>query len=782
VRQPAPRHNLPLQLTSFVGREQALAEVGRLLATTRLLTLTGAPGVGKTRLALQLAGEGREAYADGVWLVELAPLADPALVPQAVATAVGVREQPGRRLVDTLADAVRGQELLLVLDNCEHLVEACATLADRLLRAGPRLRVLATSREALGIAGETTWWVAPLALPAAEPMAAAGSERLAALEANEAVQLFVERARAAQPAFALTERNAGAVGQVCRRLDGIPLALELAAVRVPALGVEQLAQRLDDRFRLLTGGRRTALPRQQTLRAAVDWSYTLLPEAERVLLRRLAVFAGGWTLAAAEGVCGGDGLEAVDVFPLLVDLVDKSLVVAEPEDAEPRYRLLETLRQYGGERLREAGEEAAVRTRHLEWYDAFADGTELRLRGSDQMVWLARTEREHDNIRAALAWSQGTPDTAEVGLHLAGEMWPFWYMRSHYSEWRRWLDGTVALRGEAPGAVLFGAAGLAMARAEYETAEALLKETLVRCRERGDRWHTAAALLGLGRLEYIRGNYERSVALTEECLALLREAGEKFAIAIALGGLGLVAQAQGDYARAGGIYEEGLALFRAQGDKHGAAWSLHYLGLVAQAQGDSARAGALYREGLALRWELGDKAGTAQCLEGLAAVAGAQNQTERAARLFGAAATLRDTLGTVFSPRDRADHEHDLAALRTQLGEQPFAAAWSEGRALPLEEAIDYALVDAAFTAAPATPPVERPAVGQPMLLSRRELEVAALLAQGLTNRQIAEELVISEWTADSHVRHILSKLGVRSRAQIAAWASEQGLLRPEVG
>jgi non-specific serine/threonine protein kinase len=345
VRQPAPRHNLPLQLTSFVGREQALAEVGRLLATTRLLTLTGAPGVGKTRLALQLAGEGREAYADGVWLVELAPLADPALVPQAVATAVGVREQPGRRLVDTLADAVRGQELLLVLDNCEHLVEACATLADRLLRAGPRLRVLATSREALGIAGETTWWVAPLALPAAEPMAAAGSERLAALEANEAVQLFVERARAAQPAFALTERNAGAVGQVCRRLDGIPLALELAAVRVPALGVEQLAQRLDDRFRLLTGGRRTALPRQQTLRAAVDWSYTLLPEAERVLLRRLAVFAGGWTLAAAEGVCGGDGLEAVDVFPLLVDLVDKSLVVAEPEDAEPRYRLLETLRQ-----------------------------------------------------------------------------------------------------------------------------------------------------------------------------------------------------------------------------------------------------------------------------------------------------------------------------------------------------------------------------------------------------------------------------------------------------
>jgi non-specific serine/threonine protein kinase len=363
ARASPARHNLPLQLTSFVGREQALAEVGQLLATTRLLTLTGAPGVGKTRLALQVADEMWDAYADGVWLVELAALADPALVPQAVAAVLGVQEPPGRPLLGTLAEALRAQQVLLVLDNCEHLLAACATLADQLLRAGPHLEILATSREALAVAGETTWRVPSLAVPADAPASGDGG---ATLVECEAVRLFVARACAAVPSFTLTERNAGAVGHVCRRLDGIPLALELAAARVRALPVEQLAVRLDDRFRLLAGGSRAALPRQQTLRAAVDWSYALLPEAEQVLLRRLAVFAGGWTLEAAEAVCAGDGLAPENVLELLVELVNKSLVLAEEAGGERRFRLLETLRQYAWEKLQAAGEEAAVRGRHLE--------------------------------------------------------------------------------------------------------------------------------------------------------------------------------------------------------------------------------------------------------------------------------------------------------------------------------------------------------------------------------------------------------------------------------
>ena len=572
---------------------------------------------------------------------------------------------------------------------------------------------------------------------------------------------------------------------MCRQLDGIPLALELAAARVRALPVEQLASRLDDQLRLLTGGSRAALPRQQTLRAAVDWSYALLPEPERVLLRRLSVFAGGWPLAAAEGVCAGDGLDAADIFALLVDLVDKSLVVAEPEGDEARYRLLEILREYGGERLREVGEEAVVRRRHLEWYAAYVAGTHRKTRGAEQGVWLGRLERDHDNVRAALAWSQSAPDAVEAGLRLAGEMWPFWHMRSYFTEGRRWLNGALALPDAAAAAArpaaLFGAGTLAQARGEYETVEALFAESLARARELGDHLYTGGALLGLGRLEFIRGHYERSVALTEECLTVFREIGERYAIAIAVGGLGLVAQAQGDYARAAALYEEGLTLFQEQRDRHGAAWSLHYLGLVAQAQGDLARAGVLYREGLVLRRELRDEAGIAQCLEGLATLAGAQDQPERAARLLTAAAALRATLGAALSPQEQADCERTRVSVRARLGEHAFAAASAEGRALPLEEAIDYALASAAPTAAPGAPPVERAAVGHPTLLSRREREVAALLTQGLTNRQIADELVISEWTVDSHVRHILTKLAVRSRAQVAAWATAEGLIPREV-
>jgi non-specific serine/threonine protein kinase len=492
-------------------------------------------------------------------------------------------------------------------------------------------------------------------------------------------------------------------------------------------------------------------------------------------------------LPAAEGVCGGDGLEAADVFPLLVDLVDKSLVVAEPEDAEPRYRLLETLRQYGGERLREAGEEAAVRTRHLEWFAGLADGAELGLRGPDQMMWLARLDREHDNVRAALAWSQTEPGNAEAGLRLAAGMWQFWYMRTYHAEARRWTQPALSIPGgesiPARGKVLWCTGALAIADGQYDTAEARLRESLAYHQALGTRRGEAEAVIGLGFLAFSQGHHEQAVTLLTEGLAQLRDVGYPFDVAITLGALGLVAQAQDDYARAADLYEQQLALFQAQRDQHGAAWSSQYLGLVAQAQGDHERAGGLYRQALALRRTLGDAGGIAGSLEGLAEVARAQDQPERAARLFGVAAALRETIGYALFPNERVDQERTLAGLRARLGEEAIAAALAEGRAMRLEEAIDYGLAPAGTpavaSAAPAARPKEPATANLSMLLSRREREVALLVARGLTNRQIAEELVISEWTADSHVRHILAKLGVRSRAQVAAWATEQGLVSP---
>jgi predicted ATPase/class 3 adenylate cyclase len=405
-------NNLPVQLTSFIGREREKAEVRRLLSSTRVLTLTGSGGKGKTRLALQVAAEGLEGFPDGVWLVELAVLSDPSLVPKAVASALGVPEQQGRLLTETLVDGMRGKSVLVILDNCEHLVAACAHLTDVLLRACPNLRILATSREALGVTGETTWRVTSLSLP--DP------ERLPPLDQfteYEAIRLFVARAVAIAPQFAVTNRNALAVAQVCHRLDGIPLAIELAAARVKVLAVEQIAARLDDRFRLLTGGSRTALPRQQTLRAAMDWSYHLLSETERLLLRRLSVFAGGWALDAAEGICTGRNLEATDILDLLTSLVDKSLVQAETHRGEARYRLLETVRQYARDRLVEASEEVDVRTRHRAWYVALAERADREPRGPRQRIW-----RDHDNLRAALVWGKEDPGGAEATLRLVGAL------------------------------------------------------------------------------------------------------------------------------------------------------------------------------------------------------------------------------------------------------------------------------------------------------------------------------------------------------------------------
>jgi predicted ATPase/DNA-binding XRE family transcriptional regulator len=585
-------HNLPIQLTSFVGRERELAELAPLLLKTRLLTLTGAGGTGKTRLALRLAAEALDGFADGVWLVELAPLADPELVLQTVARVLGALEQPGRPLLDALLDVLRPKTLLLVLDNCEHLVAACAALAESLLRASPGLRILASSREALGIAGETAYRVPSLPLPDPVPPEPPHDRDLdlAALARNDCVRLFVERAAATHPPFRLTATNAAAIAEIGRRLDGIPLALELAAARTRVLAPDQLVARLDDRFRLLTAGSRTALPRHQTLRALIEWSHELLPQAERVLLRRLSAFAGGWSLEAAQAVCG-DGLgEAGEVLDTLAHLVEKSLVEvdASSETPEARYRLLETIRQYVREQLMAAGELAAIRDRHLAYCVRLAEAAEPQLRTGEQLAWLGRLDTEHDNLRTALGWALET-GASDQALRLAGALYYFWELRGYWSEGQKQVDEALACagrqqRGQAAAgevgetsippreetalrAKALYAAGRMRFGAQFDVAgsRTMVEESLRLWRELGDKWWMAVALEHIG-FVLIAEDIQRAIVRVEEGVSLAREVEDRWPLAVCLLRLA-AAVAVTDVAAARRIGEEWMAVARSVGDR-----------------------------------------------------------------------------------------------------------------------------------------------------------------------------------------------------------------------
>jgi non-specific serine/threonine protein kinase len=709
--QPA-RTNLPLALTSFIGRTREQAEVQALLGAARLVTLTGAGGAGKTRLAQALAGELVGEYPDGVWLVELAPLADSTLVSQAVSQVLGLREEPGRSLSESLVARLRERHLLLVLDNCEHLVAACATLAEALLRACPAVHILATSREGLGVAGERLYRVPSLAVPPLDRLSAPEG-----LGEYAAVALFVARAQERRADFTLSVQNARVVAQVCTRLDGMPLAIELAAARVGSLPVEAIAARLDDRFRLLSGGPRTAVPRQRALRTTLDWSYDLLSEGEQQLLGRLAVFAGGWTLAAAQEVCGAEkgaverpGVSADlpfsgrwEVVDLLMGLVSKSLALLEeagPDAEGARYRLLETVRQYAAERLA-AGDEAAVRGRHATFFLALVEEAEPRLSGPEQGRWLAALDTEHDNLRAALAWGLREGGDRAEGTRLAGALGPFWLRRGHLSEGRRWLgealaEGRAATAPAGPRARALASAGaLANMQGDHAEARALLEEGLALYRELGDRGGSARALSSLGLAAYRLGELTEARALLEEGLALYRELGEKEGISHSLNALGTVVDSLGDHTAARALLQESLALRRELGDRRGIAQSLNSLGLVAYRLGELTGARALLEEGLALQRELGDTLLIANALERFARLAGAQGWPGRAARLWGAAEGLRRALGTPRALSEQAEREQALLMLRATLGAEACDAAWAEGAALPLEAAIALAMDDA---------------------------------------------------------------------------------------
>jgi predicted ATPase/class 3 adenylate cyclase len=687
-------NNLPLQPTSLIGRERELAELRRRLPGTRLFTLTGSGGSGKTRLALQLAADLLEGYPEGVWFVDLAALTDPALVPQTVAAALGVRETPARALTDTLTEWLKARKLLLVLDNCEHLVDACAQLAAILMRASPGLTLLATSREPLGAAGEVLWPVPPLSAPNPGQLGAPDNDGIAALTQYEAVRLFIDRACMSQPAFAVTNQNAPAVAQICHRLDGIPLAIELAAGRVRVLSPDQIAARLADRFRLLTGGSRTVMPRHQTLRAAIDWSYELLLQAERTLLRRLAVFAGGWTLEAAEVVCAGDGIESWEVLELQAHLIDKSLAVAEAAAAgQTRYRLLGTIQQYATDRLVEAGEADRLRDCHCQWFLQLAELGEVELRGSEQALWLDKLEQEHDNLRAALEWCEANSTQVEAGLRLAGALRQFWQIRGYLREGLQRLESALQRGGTAgaPRAKALREAGwLALQQGEIQRGTALFEESLTLYRELEDKPGLAEVLNLAGSTALEQADLERASAFFGEGLALAREADAKGLIPRLLGNLGELARLRGETDRAGALYEEALAKLDDVRNQ-GLAVNLFNLGSVRCSQGAHAAARSLFAESLDIVRNLGDKSTLAMALEGLARVDGLEEKPGRAARLLGAADALRKALNKPVEAADRADYEGAVSLARGALGETAFAAAWEEGRSLTPEQAAKLA-------------------------------------------------------------------------------------------
>jgi predicted ATPase/DNA-binding CsgD family transcriptional regulator len=761
-----------LELSSFVGREKERAEVKRLLGETRLLTLTGSGGSGKTRLALAVASELVEGFEDGVWMIELAPLADSSLVAQAVASALGVREQPGRSLTEMLSGYLGSKKLLLVLDNCEHLIEACAELAESLLRSCPELRILATSREALGIAGEISWSVPSLTLPDLRRLLDVES-----LSRYEAARLFVERAVAANPTFTLTEQNAPAVARVCYRLDGIPLAIELAAVRTKVLSVEEISDRLDGSFGLLASVGRTAILRHRTLHATMDWSHELLPEQERILLRRLSVFAGGFTLKAVESVCVWEDLQREDVLDLLSHLVDKSLVLVAEQDSETRYRLLEAVRQYGWEKLSESGEEGQLREQHARYYLALAEEAEPELKGEGQVAWLERLEREHDNLRVAMRLLLGQGESEEAS-RLGWALWLFWGIRGYYDEGRRSMEqalsveGSDAMPASARAKALYVEGMMENYQGDHLSAEVMLEESTSLFRELDDKLGTAYALSNAGFAALGQGQPQKAITLTEEAVDLFLEVDETWGAAIELGFLAVAWRDQGDHERAKRLAERGLALSREVGERQAISVALNTLATLAQAERDHERARELFEEGLTVSAELGNESDVVHCLEGLASIAGAEGSIVRAARLWGAAEALLEEIevGVHTYVPDRSLQQSQVAAARAQLEEAEWTAAWAEGRAMTSERALEYALEQEA-TPEPAAPQA------YPAGLSVREAEVLRLVATGLTNAGVAKELVLSARTVDWHVSSIYRKLGIHSRAEATRYASEHALL-----
>ncbi len=751
--------NLPVELTSFVGRRQGLADLKRALVSTRLLTLTGAGGVGKTKLALRAGRESARQYPDGVWFVELAPIQDPELVPQAVFAALGLQDHSASWAVSTLSDYLADKRPLLILDNCEHVHDAAAVLAGTLLRACPDVRILATSRQALGVTGEVVIDVPTLSLPDD------GDASPEALLRSDAVALFVERASAVQQGFAADAANAAAVLSVCTHLDGIPLALELAAVRLNALGLDALDRGLSARLGALGTGDRSLSLRQQTLDGAIDWSYQLLSEHERWLWGRLSVFAGGFELDAAQAVCAGDGLEAEEIPELVGSLVEKSVLKRRQGEAADRFRLLEPLRQFGRERLREAGAEQTLRARHRDWIAdlAVAVGAE----DERQVELFRRVRAERANLWAAIDFCLGDPSEAERGVGICSDLWVYWSAQGPITDVRRVF---AALLQSVPAATRSRARALSTAgvvtflQNDYTLAGQMFAEAGSIGRAIGDADVVARSLAFLSLVSWVEGRSDDAAAFADESLNLARSMHLQAATLHALDARGYAFLGQGDFDAAIAIAGEGVHLSEELGETWIRGIMFRLLARASLGRGDRDEAAGFAQRAVALERELDDRTGLAQTIALLASIEMTRGSASRTATLLGASDMIFESIPSALMEPYRDARRRAADDARHALGEAAYLTAYAAGLAMTRDEVVDYA-VDARRPAAPPAAPSVSPGP-----LSRREMEVAALVADGATNAQVAARLFISERTVESHVASIFNKLGVDTRLQVARW------------